>query len=85
MFLLLSRGGHGYEKGQHNEHMNFQGPYLKTVFNIIGITDIHEIALDGEAFGSEEFQISVEKANAKIKNSIDKHFQENTKSVAMNS
>lgn len=84
LFLLLSRGAQGYEKGQYNEHMNFQSPYLKTVFNIIGITDIHEIALGGEAFGQEAFQISVEKANIKIKESIDKQFQDNKKSVEIN-
>ncbi|WP_157813360.1 NAD(P)H-dependent oxidoreductase [Flavobacterium sp. 5] len=52
LFLLLSRGGVGYEKGEYNEHMNFQSPYLKTVFNIMGITDIHEVAIEGEALGS---------------------------------
>nr|WP_294875326.1 NAD(P)H-dependent oxidoreductase [uncultured Pedobacter sp.] len=49
LFLLLSRGDEGYEKGEYNEHMDFQSPYLKTVFNIIGISNIHVIAINGRS------------------------------------
>jgi FMN-dependent NADH-azoreductase len=40
LFLLLSRGAQGYKKGEYNEHMDFQSTYLKTVFNIIEISNI---------------------------------------------
>jgi FMN-dependent NADH-azoreductase len=73
LFLLLSRGAQGYEIGEYNEHMNFQTPYLKTVFNIAGITDIHEVAVNGEAFGSEAFERSVKNSNDRIKKLIDAH------------
>jgi len=66
LLLLLSRGAQGYEKGGYNEHMNFQSPYLRTVFNIIGVTDIHEVSVNGEAFGSEAFEASVKNSNANI-------------------
>jgi FMN-dependent NADH-azoreductase len=49
LVLLLSRGSQGYEKGGYNEHMNFQSTYLKTVFGIIGISDVHVITIDGES------------------------------------
>jgi FMN-dependent NADH-azoreductase len=52
LFLLLSRGAQGYEKGEYNEHMNFQSDYLKTVFNIMGISNIHVIAINGDITGS---------------------------------
>lgn len=70
LFLLLSRGVQGYEKGEYNEHMNFQTPYLKTVFNIIGITDIHEVAINGEAFRSESYRQSMESSGSKINDLI---------------
>ena len=70
LYLLLSRGAQGYEKGGYNEHMNFQSDYLKTVFNIIGITDIEEVSVNGEAFGSEEFELASKNSNARIKELI---------------
>ena len=70
LYLLLSRGAQGYEKGGYNEHMNFQSDYLKTVFNIIGVTDIEEVSVNGEAFGSEEFELARKNSNARIKELI---------------
>ncbi|WP_316779013.1 FMN-dependent NADH-azoreductase [Pedobacter antarcticus] len=66
VYLLLSRGNGGYGKGEYYEHMNFQSSYLKTVFNIMGIDDIHEIALNGEAFGGELFEQSMKNVHLKI-------------------
>lgn len=66
LYLLLSRGNGGYGKGEYYEHMNFQSNYLKTVFNIMGIDDIHEIALNGEAFGGVLFEQSIKGVHAKI-------------------
>lgn len=70
VFLLISRGQQGYEKGGYNEHMNFQSDYLRTVFNIIGITDIEEVSIGGEAFDPEGFELSVKKANIRIRELI---------------
>ena len=66
LYLLLSRGNGGYGNGEYYEHMNFQSDYLKTVFNIMGIDDINEIALNGEAFGGELFEQSVKSVHSKI-------------------
>lgn len=62
VFLLLSRGNSGYEKGGYNEHMNFQSNYLKTVFNIIGISDIHVVTTDQESFDTEHLKKVIETA-----------------------
>jgi len=43
------RGLKGYEKEGYNERMNFRSEYLKTVFNIVGISDIHVIAMANQA------------------------------------
>jgi FMN-dependent NADH-azoreductase len=71
LFLLLSRGAQGYEKGEYNEHMNFQSTYLKTVFNIIGISNIHVIAINGESFNVEKFKKSIDTSYQNIKDLIE--------------
>jgi FMN-dependent NADH-azoreductase len=53
---LLSRGDQAYEKGEYNEHMNFQSTYLKMIFNIIGISNIHVIAINGTSLDKEKFK-----------------------------
>ena len=40
MFVLCARGGGGYGPGEQMEAANFQDPYLKAIFGLIGITDI---------------------------------------------
>jgi FMN-dependent NADH-azoreductase len=71
LFLLLSRGAQGYEKGEYNEHMNFQSTYLKTVFNIIGISNIHVIAINGASFDPEKFKKSIDVSHQNIKDLIE--------------
>lgn len=66
LFLLLSRGLQGYEKGEPNEHMNFQSTYLKTVFNMMGVTNIHMIAIDGASLDAEQLQVSITNAHQQI-------------------
>lgn len=66
LYLLLSRGNSGYEKGESFEHMNFQSNYLKMVFNIMGIDDIKNIALNGDAYGGPLFEQSKKDAHADI-------------------
>nr|WP_067055813.1 NAD(P)H-dependent oxidoreductase [Mucilaginibacter sp. L294] len=72
LFLLLSRGAQGYEKGEYNEHMNYQSNYLKTVFNIIGISDIHVVTINGSAFDPEKFEKSIEIAHQTIKGVLER-------------
>ncbi|MCP1997343.1 FMN-dependent NADH-azoreductase [Flavobacterium sp. HSC-61S13] len=63
--LLLTRGSQGYEKGSYNEDIDFQTNYLKRVFNVIGITDIHVINIDGEANNQEEYRLNISIAHQK--------------------
>lgn len=71
LFLLLSRGEQGYEKGEYNEHMNFQSTYLKTVFNIIGITNVHVIAINALSSGPERSKGSAELSQKSLVDLID--------------
>jgi len=57
--LLLTRGSQGYEKGGYNEHIDFQTDYLKRVFHVIGIDEIHVITLDGAANNQEEYNKNI--------------------------
>jgi FMN-dependent NADH-azoreductase len=66
VYLLFSRGNAGYEKDEYFTHMNFQTEYLKTVFNIMGLTDIQQIALNGSAFDPEVYEQSKKDVYSKI-------------------
>jgi FMN-dependent NADH-azoreductase len=66
VYLLFSRGNAGYEKGEYFSHMNFQTEYLKTVFNIMGLSDIQEITLNGSAFNPEVYEQSKKDVYSKI-------------------
>jgi FMN-dependent NADH-azoreductase len=76
LFMLLSRGDQGYEKGGYNEHMNFQDPYLKTVFNIMGVHHIHTIAINGISYGPEKAQKSIALSHQELKDLIDLELQQ---------
>lgn len=66
VYMLFSRGNAGYEKGEYFAHMNFQADYLRTVFNIMGLTDIQEIALNGSAFDKVIYEQSTKAVHDKI-------------------
>jgi FMN-dependent NADH-azoreductase len=70
LFLLLARGNQGYENGGHNEHMNFQSTYLKTVFNIMGIRNIYTVAVNGTSLDKDELKKSVEAAHQDVRNLV---------------
>ncbi len=67
-FILCARGGGGYGAGEQMEATNFQDPYFKTIFGLIGITDI--TFLHDEKTMSNESQLdqSIEKAQQIAKN-----------------
>ncbi|MDB4919357.1 NAD(P)H-dependent oxidoreductase [Mucilaginibacter sp.] len=66
VYLLISRGNAGYEKGEYYEHMNFQTDYLKTVFNVMGLSDIQQIALNGSAFDQQVYEQNKKYVYSKI-------------------
>jgi FMN-dependent NADH-azoreductase len=74
LFLLLSRGDEGYETGEYNGHLNFQSTYLKTVFNIIGISHIQVVAINGRSHDAEKFKKTVETAHQNIKDLMEREW-----------
>jgi FMN-dependent NADH-azoreductase len=74
LFLLLSRGGMEYEKGENNAHMNFQNTYLRIIFGIMGITNIHEIIIDGTSQNNDTLHTAINTAQIKIQKLIEQEF-----------
>jgi Acyl carrier protein phosphodiesterase len=56
VYILMVRGIRGYSMGDFNAHMNFQSKYLTTVFNIMGLTDIQELAIEGADLGEKPIE-----------------------------
>ncbi|MCQ2031664.1 FMN-dependent NADH-azoreductase [Stutzerimonas zhaodongensis] len=60
--ILTARGGIGFGPGGEMAYMNHLEPNLITALNFIGITRIHQIAIEGQETGGEVLAASVEQA-----------------------
>ncbi|GAB4368280.1 MAG: FMN-dependent NADH-azoreductase AzoR3 [Elainellaceae cyanobacterium] len=67
--IITARGGI-FSPGTPDAAFDFQEPLLRTVFNLIGITEIMFIHAENLAGGAEVRQQSLEKARAEIQNLI---------------
>jgi len=70
LLLLLSSGGKDYEEGQANAHMNFQSTYLKTIFKIMGVKNIHVVAIDGVSLDKEKLKYTIDEAHRKVRDFV---------------
>lgn len=61
-FILCARGGGGYGPGEQMEGANFQDPYFKAIFGMIGITDITFLYDEKTLSGESDLEGSAEKA-----------------------
>jgi FMN-dependent NADH-azoreductase len=64
MFAIAARGGSGFGRGEYNEKLNHQHPYLRTILGFIGITDITFIRVENDEFGGQTLAESI--ANARV-------------------
>jgi len=69
--MLVARGGGGYEPDQANEHLNYQTTYLKTIFKMMGIEQVHVISIDGTSLDKEILKGTVAQAHQQVKNLIE--------------
>ena len=60
--ILTARGGVGFGPGGAMAHMNHLEPNLATALGFIGITRIHQIAIEGQETGGEVLAASVAEA-----------------------
>ena len=64
--ILTARGGIGFDAGGEMAHMNHLEPNLITALGFIGITRVHQIAIEGQEFGGELLATSVAQALDKV-------------------
>lgn len=76
MILILSRGSSGYSSGERNEFMNFQDTYLKFVFGIMGIKNLHKISINGTSKDPIELNIEMKTVEIQIQNLVHEIFYE---------
>ncbi|WP_162893733.1 MULTISPECIES: FMN-dependent NADH-azoreductase [Marinobacter] len=65
-YLMLVRGGYGYEPGGAYAPMNFQEPYLTAVLGMLGIQSVKTITLEYTAMNSGCSDNALEDTNACI-------------------
>jgi FMN-dependent NADH-azoreductase len=71
MVLLGARGDHGYDPGGRIAHLNHAEASVRSVFGYIGITDVHEAAVECDEFGGEQLAQSMHKAEAAVDRLVD--------------
>lgn len=64
--ILSSRGGAGFNPGGELAHMNHLEPALTTVLEFIGITNVHNIAVENQEEGGDVLAASVADAELQV-------------------
>lgn len=64
--ILSARGGIGYGVGGELAHMNHLEPNLIIALGFIGITQVHQIAIEGQEVGGELLAESVAQAQSQV-------------------
>ncbi|MCZ4323293.1 FMN-dependent NADH-azoreductase [Pseudomonas anguilliseptica] len=64
--ILSARGGIGFGVGGEMAHMNHLEPNLITALGFIGITQVHQIAIEGQEVGGELLAESVAQALSQV-------------------
>ena len=70
MVIVASRGGSGFGVGGESAALNFQTPYLTTIFGFIGITDITLIELEHDETGGQPFADALAQAHRAIATAV---------------
>ena len=71
MVLLGARGDHGYDPGGRIAHLNHTESSVRSVFGYIGVTDVHEAAVEFDEFGGEQLAQSLREAEQKVDRLVD--------------
>jgi FMN-dependent NADH-azoreductase len=66
MFVITARGTSGYGLGERYETLNYQDPYLRAIFGLIGITNIDFIHIENEESGGAGLTESIANARTQI-------------------
>ncbi len=72
LVVLSARGDHSYEAGQPNAHMNHVEPSIRTIFEYIGVRDIHGVAIEWDEFPRDpQHAASIARAEAAVDGLVD--------------
>ncbi|PSB25613.1 FMN-dependent NADH-azoreductase [Stenomitos frigidus] len=66
MVIITARGDSGFEPGGRNEKMNHQDPYLRTIFEFMGITAITFIHVENDELGGKSLAQSIASARDQV-------------------
>ncbi|MEI2417348.1 NAD(P)H-dependent oxidoreductase [Orrella sp. JC864] len=66
LVILSSRGDHGYHPGGRIGHLNHVEASVRTAFAYIGVTDVHEVAIEYDEFGDGRLADSIARAEAAV-------------------
>jgi FMN-dependent NADH-azoreductase len=66
MYVITARGSSGYGVGEPYAALNFQDPYLKAIFGLIGITDITFVHVENDESGGAGLAASIAQAQSRI-------------------
>lgn len=66
MFIVAARGVSGFGAGGQYEMLNYQTPYLATIFGFVGITDITFIEAENDESGGQALADSMAAARIQI-------------------
>ncbi|WP_029008913.1 FMN-dependent NADH-azoreductase [Azospirillum halopraeferens] len=72
LVLLGSRGDYGYGTGGRIAAMNHVEPHLRTAFGYIGITDVHEVAIEYDEFADDRLARSIADAETAVDRLVDR-------------
>jgi len=71
LVLLGSRGDFGYGAGERIAHLNHTEASVRSVFGYIGITEVHELAVEYDEFGDERLAQSLVEAERGVDRLVD--------------
>ena len=66
LVLLGARGDHGYDAGGRIAHLNHTEASVRSAFGYIGITEVHEAAVESDEFGGEQLAQSLRTAEERV-------------------
>ena len=70
-YLMLVRGGYGYEPGEMYATMNFHEPYLTAVLGMLGIRNVETIPLEYSTIHDERLEHALGETNSRIDGLLD--------------
>lgn len=69
--LLGARGDHGYDAGGRIAHLNHTENSVRSALGYIGITEVHEAAVESDEFGGEQLAQSIRRAEQRVDGLVD--------------